>query len=259
MNEKIIKYPRTPHIEGSRLQDGDEDLGQIPFSHIAGRKVIVEEKVDGANVGISFYGGDMYLQSRGHFLRGGAREREYELFKLWAGMHRDELFGALGERYIMYGEWLYRKHRVYYNALPHYFLEFDIYDKETGVFLDTPSRKALLSGTSVISVPVLFDGVIRTRNELLRLIGKSKYITVGHTEELIRVAQELGLDAGEVLRQTDESELCEGLYIKLEDGGRVCERMKYVRHGYAQVASNDARWHAERIIPNRLTSGSIFD
>ena len=23
----IIKYPRTPHLEGSRLQKGDEDLG----------------------------------------------------------------------------------------------------------------------------------------------------------------------------------------------------------------------------------------
>lgn len=31
MNQfKIHKYPRTPHIEGSRLQPGDEDLSQIP-------------------------------------------------------------------------------------------------------------------------------------------------------------------------------------------------------------------------------------
>ena len=32
---EIRKYPRTPHIEGSRLQPGDEDLSQIPFSEIA--------------------------------------------------------------------------------------------------------------------------------------------------------------------------------------------------------------------------------
>ena len=37
----IRKYPRTPHLEGSRLQPGDEDLSQIPFDAInkgTGRK-----------------------------------------------------------------------------------------------------------------------------------------------------------------------------------------------------------------------------
>lgn len=50
----IRKYPRTPHLEGSRLQPGDEDLSQIRFSEIAGRYLVVEEKCDGANSAISF-------------------------------------------------------------------------------------------------------------------------------------------------------------------------------------------------------------
>ena len=28
----LKKYPRTPHLEGSRLQPGDENLSQAPFS-----------------------------------------------------------------------------------------------------------------------------------------------------------------------------------------------------------------------------------
>ncbi|WP_368738900.1 RNA ligase family protein, partial [Klebsiella pneumoniae] len=79
----IRKYPRTPHIEGSRLQAGDEDLSQIPVTALRGRHTVVEEKVDGANVAVSFQDGVLMLQSRGHFLRGGARERHYELFKVW--------------------------------------------------------------------------------------------------------------------------------------------------------------------------------
>ena len=51
---EIHKYPRTPHIEGSRLQPGDEDLSQIPFSAIAGKNLVIEEKCDGANSAISF-------------------------------------------------------------------------------------------------------------------------------------------------------------------------------------------------------------
>lgn len=50
----IRKYPRTPHIEGSRLQVGDEDLSQIRFDAIRGRHLVVEEKIDGANSDISF-------------------------------------------------------------------------------------------------------------------------------------------------------------------------------------------------------------
>ncbi len=50
----IHKYPRTPHLEGSRLQPGDEDLDAAPFAKICGRHVVVEEKLDGANAAVSF-------------------------------------------------------------------------------------------------------------------------------------------------------------------------------------------------------------
>lgn len=46
MNE-IRKYPRTPHLEGSRLQPGDEDLSQIRFSEIQGKHLVVEENATG--------------------------------------------------------------------------------------------------------------------------------------------------------------------------------------------------------------------
>ena len=152
----IRKYPRTPHLEGSRLQPGDEDLSQIPFSQIAGRHLAVEEKCDGANSALSFSAeGKLLLQSRGHYLTGGYRERHFELMKQWAGAHRDSFYRVLGSRYIMYGEWMYGKHTVFYDALPHYFLEFDIFDREREVFLDTPSRRKLTDRLPVVSVPVL--------------------------------------------------------------------------------------------------------
>ena len=132
----IIKYPRTPHLEGSRLQLGDEDLSQVRFAAIKGRHLVLEEKVDGANSAISFDNeGNLLLQSRGHYLTGGARERHYDLMKQWANVHRDLFWNVLSSRYIMYGEWMYAKHSIYYDALPHYFLELDILDRETGLYL----------------------------------------------------------------------------------------------------------------------------
>ena len=62
----IYKYPRTRHLLDSALQPGDEDLARASFDEIAGRHLLIEEKVDGANAAISFdANGRLLLQSTG--------------------------------------------------------------------------------------------------------------------------------------------------------------------------------------------------
>ncbi|NES21958.1 MAG: RNA ligase family protein, partial [Symploca sp. SIO3E6] len=156
--EQIYKYPRTHHIQGSRLQPGDEDLNSVPFRAIQNQYVVVEEKVDGANAAISFTAnGVIRLQSRGHYLTGGTREKHFNLFKQWAHTHAAAFWEVLGSRFILFGEWLYAKHTVFYDALPHYFLEYDVLDLEKQVFLSTSSRQRKLGGLPLVSVPILFS------------------------------------------------------------------------------------------------------
>src|SRR5438067_13555828 len=172
----LHKYPRTHHLEGSRLQPGDEDSQSVPFAALAGRSLVIEEKLDGANAGMSFdEAGRLWLQSRGHFLTGGSREKHFDRFKRWASTHTDALRAALGQRFILYGEWLYAKHTVFYDRLPHYFLEFDVLDTETGAFLATDERRALLGGKPVASVPVLHTGRCRDLAEVASLLGPALY------------------------------------------------------------------------------------
>ena len=155
---KILKYPRTRHVEGSRLQLGDKGDDK-PIAELRDQFLTVEEKVDGANCGISFHSdGKPRLQSRGHFLAGGYRERHFDLLKTWASVHAPRLFEVLGTRYVMYGEWMYAKHTVFYDQLAHYFLEFDIFDCEAQRFLSTAARRDLLNGHPVMPVPVVFPG-----------------------------------------------------------------------------------------------------
>ena len=40
---RIRKYPRTPHLETSALQPGDDDVRPLRFSELAGRHVVIEE------------------------------------------------------------------------------------------------------------------------------------------------------------------------------------------------------------------------
>ena len=251
---RIIKYPRTPHIEGSRLQPGDEDLSQVPFSQIAGRHIVIEEKIDGANSAVSFTpGGELRLQSRGHFLVGGYREKHYHLFKQWAAVQRDALWQALGCRYVMYGEWLYAKHSIYYDALPHYFMEFDILDRESGRFLDTPGRRAITAQLPVCSAAVLAEGCFRSLAEVLVYLGDSNYISDMHSEHLRETAEKAGLDAARIARETDPGRTMEGLYIKVEEDGQVTERVKYVRDSFLQVVEEShTHWLERPIVPNGL-------
>lgn len=254
VTDTIIKYPRTPHIEGSRLGEGDFDLERIAFSALAGEILTVEEKVDGANTAISFGAdGELLLQSRGHYMRGGGREEQFSLFKIWASTHRASLYSMLGKRYIMYGEWLYAKHAVYYDALPHYFMEFDIFDKETGRFLDTLKRQSILRGSPVVSVPLLKQGKFSSLKELTDLITESPYISEKYLESFDKECISLGLDPISERALLPDSRLMEGIYIKIEAEGEVKDRMKFVRKGFRQIQLASDNTGYKPIIKNSLS------
>ena len=257
MDYSIIKYPRTQHLEGSRLQKGDEDLSQVPFSRILGKNIVIEEKIDGANTAVSFDGdGNLLLQSRGHYLHGGHRERHYNLFKSWANQYENEFFDVLGCRYIMYGEWMYAKHTVFYDALPDYFMEFDIYDRERQVFLSTPERRKMTDRLPMVhSVPVIGEGIYRKKEDILSLLGHSNYITDNHMEALREIAVKLELDPDQQCAETDPSTTMEGLYVKMEENGIVVDRFKYVRAEFLQrILESNSHWQHRPIVPNKLKS-----
>ena len=129
---------------------------------------------------------------------------------------------------------MYAKHTVFYDNLPHYFLEFDIYDRKYEKFLDTSSRHAMLSGLPVVSVPLLANASFKKLSDLTRLIKQSNYINEGHIERLEKYYLQTGDDTEKRSIETDPSTLMEGLYVKVEQDGEVVARMKYVRASFLQ-------------------------
>lgn len=248
------KYPRTPHLEGSRLQPGDQDLAQVPLASLRGRFVVVEEKLDGANAGIAVEDGAIRLQSRGHVLTGGARERHFNLLKQWAGAHGEVLARLCADRTI-FGEWLYAKHTVFYDHLPHYFLEFDVRDPD-GAFWSTARRHALFAGTPVRSVPVIWQGVVEDPTDLPARVARSRYKSPRWRERLVEVARDAGVESERAARETDPADESEGLYLKVEDGGVVIERYKWVRASFlTSVVDSGSHWLSRPIVPNQLAPG----
>ncbi|MEZ4221441.1 MAG: RNA ligase family protein [Polyangiaceae bacterium] len=253
MAPKLFKYPRTRHLQGSRLGPGDEDLDAVPLAALSGAHLVVEEKLDGANCAVSFdEAGGLLLQSRGHYLVGGPREKHFALLKTWANAHRAAFAARLGSRYVMFGEWLFAKHTVYYDRLPHFFMEFDVLDRERGEFLSTPRRRELLQELPIASVPVLREGVgVCPKPEAL--IGPSLYKSETWRDSLEDEARTQQLPPEQVSRETDPSPAAEGLYLKEERDGRVVARYKFVRADFlASVLDSGTHWLSRPIVPNRL-------
>lgn len=265
-NLELHKYPSTRHLEGSQLQQGDagyrkthkRDDTRTSYAMLAGRSIVVEEKLDGANAGISFgAGADLLLQSRGHYLAGGGRERQFGMFKRWAAAHEAALLDCLGERYVMYGEWMAKKHSVFYNRLPHLFCEFDIYDRSRDVFLSTAARRALLGQAPVLAVPVLYAGLAPpTMADLLRFVQPSLAKSEQWRRDFESVVRREELDLAKCWAQADKSDLAEGLYIKVEQDGIVSARYKWVRSDFVQAILDSNMHHSQQpFVPNQLTAG----
>jgi len=215
----INKYPRTRHLEGSNLQIGDED-DRVPYRELSGRYIVVEEKVDGANSAFSFSGdAELLLQSRGHYLIGGGREVHFDAFKSWARYHQDAFFDVIEDRYVVYGEWMHSKHSTFYDRLPHYFLCFCAYDRVLAKWLSTAARRALLGKLPIYHVPVLYAGIAPRRlADLTALIAMSRFKSRQWRDVFKQTVEALNLDWGRAWAQTEDSDLAEGLYIKVEEG-----------------------------------------
>lgn len=255
---ELFRYPRTPHLEGSRLQEGDHGHDHVPYRELRGLRLVVEEKLDGANTGISFSpAGDLLLQSRGHYLVGGGREHQFNFIKAWAQAHAGWLLQRLEDRYVMYGETLSKKHSVFYDALPHHFFEFDVFDRRTGAFLSTAARRELLAGGPVLSVPVLYDGLAPARlADLKALLRPSLAKTARWRDAFEATVRREGLDLALAWKQCDKSDLSEGLYLKVEADGQTLGRYKWVRADFVQAILASEKHHSEQpYVPNQLAPG----
>ncbi len=236
---EFVKYPRTPHLFGSRGTDDDKHLGESESTRfIADDSLIVEEKIDGTNVGIHFTAeGAMVLQCRGHLITEGMHP-QYDLFKQWAAGKRLTLENLLEDRYILFGEWVYARHSVHYRQLPHYFFEFDIFEKGAQQFLSLERRLELLEGTGIHTVPVLHAGKLN-RETLAALIGPSQFDSEFENPVTNRV-----------------DNLMEGLYLRTERDRVVSGRAKVVRPEFVEKIKQSEHWQYQAMTINRLKHGA---
>lgn len=247
MCDQLPRYPRTLHLGAS---GGGKSKHSVPLNVVEGAHLVVEEKIDGSHVGL-FFDEDANLKifHRNTILDSPPRDNEFHLLHQQAQLGMNALWKALENRYVLYGEWTLLTHSIYYDALPAFFMEDDVYDRERGAFLSTPLRRDITSAIPsdfLSSVEVLAEGVFESTQEIQTLIGPSRYQS-GLWKERLHATQS---DRSERLARAD---LAEGLYIKHEDNGIVKGRYKWVRETFIEeIKSGGEHWRKQRPLRNEL-------
>ena len=184
-------------------------------------ELVVEEKVDGANLGISFDAeGNIRAQNRGAYLHLPSTGQWKKLSE-WLSPRTDALFEQLTDRYIIFGEWCYAQHSVIYDRLPDWFLGFDIFDKSTAKFFSYSRRDQAFRALGILQVPVIKRGRFLL-SELSSLLSQSKL----------------------------SDKPAEGLYLRFDQGDWLEQRAKLVRPAFIQ--SVEQHWSRSSIRANRL-------
>ena len=175
--DQLFKFPRTRHLfdaGGSAVSRDDLLLDpaeeKLFYSTPRGRQqlVAIEEKVDGANLGISISAEDMSLrvQNRSHYVN-SKTHRQFSSLDAWLSEYSPAVYDILEPgRHVLYGEWLYAKHSIHYTNLPGYFLAFDIYDAKEGKFMSWRERNRLLKESEIPVVRQIAETTISGREEV---------------------------------------------------------------------------------------------
>ncbi len=174
------QYPRVPHLPPAPEATRDDlVLDRRATSALLAERVVVEEKLDGANVMLWLDRDAVKAATRGG---PGARDRGAQLgpLRAWAAGRIDTLRPLLADRRVLYGEWMWLTHSIAYDALPDSFIGLDLLSPETG-FATLATRDQALDSAGLVSPPRLFTGVLGTRERLDELLATSRY--GGHRAE----------------------------------------------------------------------------
>jgi ATP-dependent RNA circularization protein (DNA/RNA ligase family) len=182
----FARFPHTPHLAwlGNGQPRDDKVLSPHEVTSLLAERVVVEEKIDGANVGLSVsLDGDIVAQNRGGYLTRSHCHEQFRPLWPWLDRHRDDLFDALGDDLVLFGEWCYARHSVPYDRLPDWFLCFDVYDRKQARFWSAQRRNELLGQNGLESTPQVARGRF-TIKQLEGLIGAS-LVGTGDMEGLV--------------------------------------------------------------------------
>lgn len=138
----IKSYGSIAHLPGSRIGVGDHKChkGQERIATEKARDrhdlILVQEKLDGSNVGVACLRGQVYALTRSGYLASTSPYEQHHHFEKWVEQNRSRFLAVLHEGERLCGEWLMQAHGTRYDLKHEPFVTFDLMTGSTRLVWD---------------------------------------------------------------------------------------------------------------------------
>ena len=221
----FFRFPHTPHLAwlGQGEPRDDKVLSPVEADALLQSEVVVEEKLDGANLGFSVDSdGRIRAQNRGQYLL-PPFSGHFARLNTWLKAHENGLFDTMDTQLIAFGEWCAAKHSLDYSALPDWWLTFDVYDRKERRFWSTKRRDAWAHALETSRISEIERG----------------HFTLADLQDLLRNQQSNYRDGP-----------LEGLVIRAQDDRWLQQRAKLIHPDFTQQIQH--HWRRQGLVWNRL-------
>jgi RNA ligase len=143
----IKNYGHIPHLPGSRMGLGDhkchEGQKRIATQKLRDQhdRIIVQEKLDGSNVGVARAEGILYPLTRAGYLADTSPYEQHWRFAQWVYANQDRFLSVLRDGERLCGEWLMQAHGTRYELTHEPLVVFDLMRGTERVTLDVLSHR----------------------------------------------------------------------------------------------------------------------
>lgn len=185
----IKNYGSIGHLLNSRMGSGDHHVheGQARIATKSTkdqsgkvREVIVQEKLDGSNVGIARLNGRIFPLTRSGYVADTSPYPQHHEFHKWVMRDQERWLNILEEGERLCGEWLYQAHGTKYTLQHEPFVAFDL--MKGNIRLTYDEFLTRVSKADVVIPHLIHRGEAISIEEVMKKLGK--YGFHGATDEI---------------------------------------------------------------------------
>lgn len=159
LNKRMVspEFHRIPHFSRDISNMTHDDIvPDLPIQFPI--ECWVQEKIDGANMGVSWLNDGPIIRNRENILKKGyskiktPAKKQFTSAWNWIHKHEDdikEIEKMWQSPITIYGDWMFAQHSIYYDNLPDWFIAYDIWSVEDGRFLSSDIVEKILSKTNI--------------------------------------------------------------------------------------------------------------
>lgn len=186
------EFHRIPHFNKDISNMTHDDITPntpvpLPLS------CFIQEKIDGANMGISWLNDGPVIRNRENVLRKGysriktPAKRQFTTAWNWIHEHEEDIkiVEEIWQSPItIFGDWMFAQHSLEYDKLPDWFIAYDIWSVEDNKFLSPDIVDKLLSQTKIEYIkPIQLN--LETIEDIIQLSERNSDFRSGICEGIV--------------------------------------------------------------------------